>query len=59
MKTNWNYFIKRIEKFISSKGRLIIGFRMKFLKRGVAPNAVVQSWQGTEGGISCSKQGMM
>ncbi|MGZ3933129.1 MAG: beta-N-acetylhexosaminidase, partial [Bacteroidia bacterium] len=45
-----SYFIKRIEKFVNSKGRQIIGWD-EILEGGLAPIAAVMSWRGTEGGI--------
>lgn len=50
-----SYFIKRIEKFLNSKGRKIIGWD-EILEGGLAPNAAVMSWRGTEGGIAAAKQ---
>jgi hexosaminidase len=50
-----SYFITRIEKFVNSKGRTIIGWD-EILEGGLAPNAVVMSWRGTEGGIAAAKQ---
>lgn len=50
-----SYFIKRIEKFLNSKGRNIIGWD-EILEGGLAPNAAVMSWRGTEGGIAAAKQ---
>jgi hexosaminidase len=50
-----SYFIQRIEKFINSKGRQIIGWD-EILEGGLAPNATVMSWRGTEGGITAAKQ---
>ena len=50
-----SYFIKRIEKFLNSKGRRIIGWD-EILEGGLAPNAAVMSWRGTEGGIAAAKQ---
>ncbi|WP_321540064.1 family 20 glycosylhydrolase [Flavobacterium piscinae] len=46
-----SYFIQRIEKFVNSKGRKIIGWD-EILEGGLAPNAAVMSWRGTEGGIT-------
>ena len=40
-----SYFIKRIEKFVSSKGRNIIGWD-EILEGGLAPGATVMSWRG-------------
>lgn len=49
-----SYFITRIEKFVNSKGKVIIGWD-EILEGGLAPNAVVMSWRGTEGGIEAAK----
>jgi hexosaminidase len=50
-----SYFIKRIEKFLNAKGRQIIGWD-EILEGGLAPNAAVMSWRGTEGGIAAANQ---
>jgi hexosaminidase len=50
-----SYFIQRIEKYVNSKGRKIIGWD-EILEGGLAPNATVMSWQGEEGGITAAKQ---
>lgn len=50
-----SYFITRIEKFLNSKGKQIIGWD-EILEGGLAPNAGVMSWRGTEGGIAAAKQ---
>jgi hexosaminidase len=50
-----SYFIRRIEKFVNSKGKSIIGWD-EILEGGVAPNATVMSWRGTSGGIEAAKQ---
>jgi hexosaminidase len=50
-----SYFIKRIERFINSKGKAIIGWD-EILEGGLAPNATVMSWRGTEGGLEAAKQ---
>lgn len=50
-----SYFIRRIEKFINSKGKTLIGWD-EILEGGLAPNAVVMSWRGTEGGIEAARQ---
>jgi hexosaminidase len=49
-----SYFIRRIEQFINANGRKIIGWD-EILEGGLAPNAAVMSWRGTEGGISAAK----
>ena len=51
-----SYFIKRIEKFVNSKGKKIIGWD-EILDGGLAPNATVMSWRGMKGGIAAAKQG--
>jgi len=51
-----SYFIQRIEKFLNKHGRNIIGWD-EILEGGLAPNATVMSWRGTEGGIAAAKQG--
>ena len=51
-----SYFIHRIEKFVNAKGRKIIGFD-EILEGGLAPNATVMSWRGTQGGIKAIKSG--
>ena len=51
-----SYFVKRIEKFVNSKGKNIIGWD-EILEGGLAPNATVMSWRGIEGGIAAAKQG--
>jgi hexosaminidase len=50
-----SYFIRRIEKFVNSKGKTIIGWN-EILQGGLAPNAAVMSWQGEKGGIEAAKQ---
>ncbi|PZO29885.1 MAG: hypothetical protein DCF13_04705 [Flavobacteriaceae bacterium] len=50
-----SYFIQRIEKFVNAKGRKIIGWD-EILEGGLAPNAAVMSWRGTEGGIAAAKE---
>lgn len=50
-----SYFIGRIEKFLNSKGRQIIGWD-EILEGGLAPNATVMSWRGIEGGIAAAQQ---
>ncbi len=51
-----SYFIKRMEKFIVSKNRKLIGWD-EILEGGLAPEATVMSWRGVEGGIAAAKQG--
>jgi len=51
-----SYFVQRIEKFVNAKGRKIIGWD-EILEGGLAPNATVMSWRGTEGGIAAAQTG--
>ena len=50
-----SYFIGRIEKYLNSKGRSIIGWD-EILEGGLAPNATVMSWRGESGGIEAARQ---
>ncbi len=50
-----SYFIKRIEKFVNEKNRTVIGWD-EILEGGLAPNAIVMSWRGEQGGIDAIKQ---
>lgn len=50
-----SYFIKRIENFLLTKNRSIIGWD-EILEGGLAPNATVMSWRGVDGGIAAAKQ---
>jgi hexosaminidase len=49
-----SYFVKRIEQFLKSKGRMLIGWD-EILQGGLAPEATVMSWQGFEGGIAAAR----
>lgn len=49
-----SYFIKRMEKFIVSKKRKMIGWD-EILEGGLAPEATVMSWRGEAGGIEAAK----
>lgn len=51
-----SYVIQRIEKYINDKGRKIIGWD-EILEGGIAPNATIMSWRGTEGGLIAAQQG--
>ena len=51
-----SYFITRIEKFINSKGKKLMGWD-EILEGGLAPNATVMSWRGVKGGIEAAEQG--
>jgi len=49
-----SYFIQRIEKFLNAKGKKIIGWD-EILEGGLAPNAAVMSWRGTQGGKEAAR----
>jgi hexosaminidase len=51
-----SYFIRRIERFLVDRGRRLIGWD-EILEGGLAPQATVMSWRGTEGGIEAARQG--
>ncbi|WP_316633353.1 glycoside hydrolase family 20 protein [uncultured Flavobacterium sp.] len=51
-----SYFVKRMEKYINSKGKKLIGWD-EILEGGLAPEATVMSWRGTKGGTEAAKQG--
>lgn len=51
-----SYFVKRMEKYINAKGKKLIGWD-EILEGGLAPEATVMSWRGTEGGMEASQQG--
>ena len=50
-----SWFIHRIEKFVNSRGRDIIGWD-EILEGGLAPRATVMSWRGEAGGIEAARQ---
>ncbi|HCY41625.1 MAG TPA: beta-N-acetylhexosaminidase [Prolixibacteraceae bacterium] len=51
-----SYFIKRIEKFLSSKGKVLLGWD-EILEGGLPAEATVMSWRSFEGGIEAANQG--
>jgi hexosaminidase len=51
-----SYFIKRIEKFISSKGKILLGWD-EILEGGLPAQATVMSWRGSQGGIEAANLG--
>jgi hexosaminidase len=51
-----SYFIKRIEKFVESKGKTLIGWD-EILEGGLAEGAAVMSWRGATGGIAAANAG--
>lgn len=51
-----SYMIKRIARYVESKGRKVIGWD-EILDGGLAEGAAVMSWRGTEGGIAAMNMG--
>ena len=55
-----SYFISRIDKFVTAKGRRIIGWDEILEGHGpltrLSPRATVMSWRGTAGGIQAARQ---
>ena len=51
-----SYFIKRIEKFVSSKHKVLLGWD-EIIEGGLPAEATVMSWRGFEGGIEAAKLG--
>ena len=51
-----SYLIKRIEVFLNKHGRKLLGWD-EILEGGLAPNATVMSWRGTEGGLKAIAAG--
>jgi hexosaminidase len=49
-----SYAIRRMEKFISEKGRKLLGWD-EILEGGLAPGSTVMSWRGEQGGIEAAK----
>lgn len=50
------YMTKRIETFLASHGRRIIGWD-EILAGDILPTTTIMSWRGTDGGIAASKAG--
>jgi hexosaminidase len=50
-----SYFIREIEQHVLVHGKKIIGWD-EILEGGLAPQAAVMSWRGTEGGIEAAMQ---
>jgi len=50
------YFTKRVEAFVHSKGRKLIGWD-ELLDSDVNPSATIMSWRGIEGGLVASEKG--
>jgi hexosaminidase len=51
-----SYVIARMEKFLNSKGKKVIGWD-EILEGEVAPNATIMSWRGEAGGLRAVRMG--
>lgn len=51
-----SWFLSRIERFVTDRGRRIIGWD-EILEGGLPPRATVMSWRGVDGGIEAARQG--
>lgn len=51
-----SYMIRRMARYVESKGRKVIGWD-EILDGGLAEGAAVMSWRGTEGGIKAMDMG--
>lgn len=51
-----SYFIKRIERFLTSRGKRLVGWD-EILEGGLAPQATVMSWRGIAGGTAAADEG--
>ncbi|HMS02898.1 MAG TPA: beta-N-acetylhexosaminidase [Gemmatimonadaceae bacterium] len=51
-----SWFIRRMDAYLTSKGRRLIGWD-EILEGGLAPNAAVMSWRGTAPGVAAAKAG--
>lgn len=51
-----SYMIRRMERFAHEHGKRIIGWD-EILEGGLAPDATVMSWRGTEGGMKAIAEG--
>ena len=50
------YFMKRVERYLNSKGRKAIGWD-ELLDCGVNTSTTIMSWRGVEGGLAASEKG--
>ncbi len=51
-----SYFVHRVEAYLNSKGKKIVGWD-EIMEGGLSKTATVMSWQGTKGGIAAAKLG--
>ena len=51
-----SWFIRQIEAWLNQQGRNLVGWD-EILEGGLAPNATVMSWRGSDGGIAAANAG--
>ena len=51
-----SWFIRQIESWLNERGRRLVGWD-EILEGGLAPNATVMSWRGSDGGIAAANAG--
>ena len=51
-----SWFIRQMDAFLTARGRRLVGWD-EILEGGLADNATVMSWRGTEGGIAAARAG--
>ncbi len=51
-----SWFIRQMDTYLTKQGRRLVGWD-EILEGGLAENATVMSWRGTEGGIAAAKAG--
>ena len=51
-----SWFIRQIEAWLNERGRNLVGWD-EILEGGLAPNATVMSWRGSDGGIAAANAG--
>ena len=51
-----SWFTRRMDEFLTAHGRRLVGWD-EILEGGLAPNAVVMSWRGVDGGIAAARAG--
>jgi hexosaminidase len=51
-----SWFIRQMDTFLTARGRRMVGWD-EILEGGLAPNAVVMSWRGIQGGLAAARDG--
>ncbi|HEY3278993.1 MAG TPA: beta-N-acetylhexosaminidase [Gemmatimonadales bacterium] len=51
-----SWFVRQMDAFLTARGRALVGWD-EILEGGLAPNAIVMSWRGTDGGIAAAQAG--